>query len=49
MPKKQVPETVHIDQDLVAWFQAQGEYEKRINAALRIYAEAHKDLVEQQA
>ena len=47
MPKKQVSVTVNIDQDVVAWFQAQGEYEKRINAALRIYAEAHKDLAEQ--
>lgn len=47
MPKKQIAVTVHIDQDLEAWFQAQGAYEKRINAALRIYAEAHKDLVDQ--
>lgn len=35
--------TLHVDSDVLAWFQAQGaEYEKRINAALRIYAEAHE-------
>lgn len=35
--------TVHIDPDVLAWFKAQGaEYEQRINAALRIYAEAHE-------
>ncbi|WP_017747708.1 BrnA antitoxin family protein [Scytonema hofmannii] len=34
---------VPIDAETLAWFQAQGEdYEKRIAAALRIYAEAHK-------
>ncbi len=32
-----------IDPDVLAWFKAQGkEYEERINAALRIYVEAHK-------
>ena len=35
--------TLHLDPELLAWFKAQGdEYEKRINAALRLYAEAHK-------
>ncbi|MFE1744773.1 BrnA antitoxin family protein [Coleofasciculus sp. H7-2] len=34
---------VQIDAETLAWFQAQGEdYEKRMAAALRIYAEAHK-------
>ena len=42
-PAHLVAVTVHIDPDILAWFQAQGEqYEQRINAALRIYAEAHK-------
>lgn len=46
MPNKQVEVTLHLDSDLLAWFQAQGnEYEQRMTAALRIYAEAHKDLV----
>jgi uncharacterized protein (DUF4415 family) len=34
---------VQVDAQTLAWFQAQGEdYEKRMAAALRIYAEAHK-------
>lgn len=41
MPKEQV--TVQIDADLLRWFQAQGSnYEQRMNAALRIYVEAHR-------
>ena len=32
-----------VDADVYEWFQAQGESSKeRMNAALRIYAEAHK-------
>jgi uncharacterized protein (DUF4415 family) len=43
MLQQPVPVTVHIDPDVLAWFKAQGdEYEQRINAALRIYAEAHR-------
>lgn len=35
--------TVHIEPDLLEWFQAQdNDYEQRMIAALRIYAEAHK-------
>ncbi|MGV0024831.1 BrnA antitoxin family protein [Phormidesmis priestleyi] len=34
---------VEIDPDTLAWFKSQGEdYEKKMAAALRIYAEAHK-------
>lgn len=34
---------VQVDPNTLAWFQAQGEdYEKKMAAALRIYAEAHK-------
>ena len=45
MPKDPVAVTVHMDPELWAWFQAQGEeYEQRMLAALRIYAEAHKDI-----
>ncbi len=34
---------VHVDPNTLAWFQAQGEdYDKKMAAALRIYAEAHK-------
>lgn len=43
MPKQTVTLTVQIDADLLAWFKAQGDdYEQRVRAALRIYAEAHK-------
>jgi uncharacterized protein (DUF4415 family) len=42
MPKK-VAVTMQVDPDVLAWFKAQGEdYEQRMNAALRIYAEAHQ-------
>ena len=34
---------VQVDPSTLAWFQEQGEdYEKKMAAALRIYAEAHK-------
>lgn len=43
MPRQPIAVTVYVDPDVLAWFKAQGrEYEQRINAALRIYAEAHK-------
>ena len=42
-PAHPVAVTVHVDSDILAWFQAQGQQcEQRMNAALRIYAEAHK-------
>ncbi len=34
---------VQVDPDTLTWFQSQGkDYEKKMAAALRIYAEAHK-------
>ncbi|MBW4474244.1 MAG: BrnA antitoxin family protein [Stenomitos rutilans HA7619-LM2] len=34
---------VHIDRDTLNWFQAQGDdYETRMAAALRFYADAHR-------
>lgn len=43
VPRKPVAVTLHVDPDVLAWFRAQGqEYEQRVNAALRIYAEAHR-------
>jgi len=43
MPRHPVAVTLHIDPEVLAWFKAQGEtYEDRVNAALRIYAEAHR-------
>lgn len=44
MPKTSVSVTVNVDSDVLEWFKAQGEeFQNRINAALRIYAEAHKE------
>ena len=44
MPKGKVPVVISVDADVVEWFKAQGdEYQKLLNAALRIYAEAHKE------
>jgi uncharacterized protein (DUF4415 family) len=38
--------TVTIDADVLSWFQSQGaDYEKRMSAALKIYAEAHQSPV----
>jgi uncharacterized protein (DUF4415 family) len=46
MPEGRTIIAVPVDPDLLAWFQAQGsESERRIIAALRIYAEAHKDAI----
>ena len=43
MPGKRVPVTLDVDADVLEWFKAQGEdFRHRINAALKIYAEAHK-------
>ncbi len=42
-PRQAVAITVKVDPDVLAWFKAQGEdYERRMSAALRIYAEAHQ-------
>lgn len=44
MPENKVSVTVSVDADVLEWFKAQGEeFQNRINAALRIYAEAHKE------
>jgi uncharacterized protein (DUF4415 family) len=42
MPDKSTV-TLTVDTDVLEWFKAQGDqFQNRINAALRIYAEAHK-------
>jgi uncharacterized protein (DUF4415 family) len=44
MPGKKVSITLDVDEDVLAWFKAQGEdFQNRVNAALKIYAEAHKE------
>jgi uncharacterized protein (DUF4415 family) len=43
MPENKVSVTLDVDADVLEWFKAQGEdFRNRINAALKIYAEAHK-------
>ena len=43
VPRDLVPVTVKLDPEVVAWFKAQGgDWEQRLNAALRVYAESHK-------
>ncbi len=44
MPKKKTAVTLSVDDDVLKWFEAHGaEFQQRINAALRIYAEAHQE------
>jgi uncharacterized protein (DUF4415 family) len=44
MPTQKVSVTLDVDADVLAWFKAQGEeFQQRVNAALKIYAEAHKE------
>ena len=43
LPHQPVTITLKIDPEILAWFKARdGEYEQRMNAALRIYVEAHE-------
>lgn len=43
MPEQPVKVTIEIEPDILAWFKAQGEdYQQRLTAALRLYAEAHR-------
>lgn len=42
-PENQRPVTLNVENDVLDWFEQQGpEYRYRINAALRIYADAHR-------
>ena len=44
VPEHKVSVTLDVDAEVIEWFKAQGEeFQSRINAALRIYAEAHKE------
>ena len=43
MPEPPVEVTVKIAPDILDWFKAQGtDYEQRLSAALRLYADAHR-------
>ena len=44
MTKKKTAVALSVDDDVLKWFEAQGaEFQNRVNAALRIYAEAHQE------
>lgn len=43
VPKNRRPVTLNIENEVLDWFEDQGpEYQYRINAALKIYADAHR-------
>ncbi len=43
VPRRPVAATMRVDPDILIWFKAQGDqWEQRVNAALRLYVEAHK-------
>jgi len=44
LPKNKTTVILSIDDDVLKWFEAQGAgFQQRINAALRIYAAAHRE------
>lgn len=44
LPKQPVKVTIEVEPDTLAWFKAQGEdYQQRLAAALRLYADAHRN------
>jgi uncharacterized protein (DUF4415 family) len=48
MPRPPASIAVRVEPEVLEWFKAQGEnYSRLMAAALRIYAEAHKDPIEQ--
>lgn len=45
MPRGKVAVTVSLDKDVSDWYQAQGEESRALmSAALKIYAEAHREI-----
>ncbi len=45
MPQGKIAVTVNVDKDVSDWYQAQGEESKALmSAALKIYAEAHREI-----
>ena len=49
MPAPTAEVTVAIEPDVLAWFKTQENYQQRLTAALRLYAEAHRSMVEEYA
>lgn len=43
VPASPVAVTLHVDSEVMSWFKDQGSsWEQRMNAALRLYVDAHK-------
>ena len=43
MPEKKTAVTLSIDSEVLKWFESQGaDFPQRVNAALKIYAQAHQ-------
>ncbi len=48
LPGENASVVITMEPDILEWFKSQGqEYQQRINAALRIYVEAHKEFTHQ--
>ena len=44
MPKEKTTVTLSVDSEVLKWFEGQGaDFQYRVNAALKIYAEAHQE------
>ncbi len=44
MPENKKTVTLSVDSEVLEWFEAQGaDFQQRVNAALKIYAEAHQE------
>jgi uncharacterized protein (DUF4415 family) len=44
MPEKKTAVTLSIDSEVLKWFESQGaDFPQRVNAALKIYAQAHQE------
>ena len=44
MPEKKRAVTLSVDSEVLKWFEGQGaDFQQRVNAALKIYAEAHQE------
>ena len=48
LPEQAVEVSIEIEPDVLEWFKAQGEdYQQRLAAALRLYAEAHRSFAKE--
>ncbi len=49
MPAPTAEVTVAIEPEVLAWFKTQENYQQRLTAALRLYAEAHRSMAKEYA